>query len=312
MYAIKAVALRTGLTTHTIRVWERRYEVISPERTETNRRLYSEADIQKLLLLKKAIDAGHSIGLLSQMSDSEIKAVVKESNPPETRAAIPVDIEDSSPESFVREALEAAKQFEDGRLESILNRANVHFSQPTLIEDVIVPFLRQLGHKWSEGEYRVAQEHAATSVVRTFLGRLLSISRGAVNGPVIVSATLSGLMHEFGAMMAALTVAAQGWRAFYIGPNLPVEEMVYSFEQLNAEAIVVSIVFPPNDSVVEDQLLRLRELLPQNTSIIVGGAAAESYHTTLDHISAIISHDLKSLPHILSKVREGELTSREE
>jgi len=300
MFAIKAVASRTGLTTHTIRVWERRYEVISPERTESNRRLYSEKEVQKLILLKKAIDAGNSIGLLAKMEFEEIERLVQEQPVLESTPGS-LFVDDSSPELFIKAALSASKKFDAAELESILNRANVQFSQPALIDAVLVPFLHQLGHRWLEGEYRVAHEHAATMVLRSFLGRLLSQAGSGVNGHRVVAATPPGTMHEFGAMLAALAAAAHGWRAFYLGPNLPVEDIAFSCRQLQAKALLLSIVYPPSDERVKNDLKMLRDLLSSKTAILVGGAAADSYGEILKHIDAAISPDFKSLPALLKK-----------
>lgn len=303
MYAIKAVSIKTGLTTHTIRVWERRYNVISPVRTDTNRRIYSEEEVQKLMLLKSAIDSGHSIGLLAQMSDDELKRAALEKKLPNQPLINESALEGHSPELFVEEALQAVEDFDDAQLENILTRANVQFSQPNLFEGVLIPFLRQVGHKWESGEYRVAQEHVATAVIRTFLGRQLGNTRSGTKGSVIVAATLPEAIHEFGAMMAALTATAQGWRAYYLGSNLPVDEIAYSIKQLKAQAILLSIVFPPGDEKIRENLVLLRELLPENVTIIIGGAAVQSYQSTIEDIGAILSTELKNLPDELMQVQ---------
>jgi MerR family transcriptional regulator, light-induced transcriptional regulator len=304
MYAIKAVALKTGLTTHTIRVWERRYSVIEPERTETNRRLYSDEEVRTLTLLKKAIDVGHSIGQLSKIPIEEVERLVQEGNfaPPAINLK-EIESEENTAEHYVASAINAAEQFDNDSLEKILAQANINFSQPVLVELVIVPFLQKLGHMWQEGNMRIAQEHVASSVVRTFLGRLISSVRFHDQGPSLISATLSGVHHEFGAMIVALTAAAQGWHSYYLGANLPVEEIAFSAQKLKAKVIVLSIVYPPGDPGMEEQLLNLRSVVPDEATLIVGGSSVESYRKVLESIGAIISTDMKSLREHLGSLR---------
>ena len=76
-YPIKIVANKTGLSMHVIRIWEKRYNAVIPERTETNRRLYSTEDILKLQLLSKAIEAGHTISSIANFSISDLKSLVE-------------------------------------------------------------------------------------------------------------------------------------------------------------------------------------------------------------------------------------------
>ena len=148
MYAIKAVALKTGLTTHTIRVWERRYEIIHPIRTETNRRLYSEEQVQKLLTLKRATTAGHSIGQLAKMPIEEVERFVGDHKYAYALTNLRSFEHDAkAPDYFVNAALEATEIFDNEVLDSVLAQASVNFSQPVLIDQVIVPFLNLLGDK---------------------------------------------------------------------------------------------------------------------------------------------------------------------
>lgn len=307
MYPIKAVALKTGLTTHTIRVWERRYDVVKPVRTDTNRRLYSEDEVQKLILLKKATQAGHSIGQLSRLPLIEITQLVKDQHispiSPVSSLINQVEQDEESPVYYVKVALRAAEDFDNETLDDILIQAGVNFSQPVLIEEVIVPFLNTLGDKWFAGDVRIAQEHAASAVVRSFLGRMLSSIRTMEKGPTLLAATVSGLYHEFGAMIVAISAASQGWRAHYLGPNLPAEEIAFSVKRMNAKAVVISIVYPPNDEVVREQLVLLSRVLPSDVALLIGGRSADSYVSTLQSIRAQWTHSMGELHEQLLQLR---------
>ncbi len=304
MYAIKAVAMKTGLTTHTIRVWERRYEIVKPIRTETNRRLYSEDDVQKLTLLHKATQAGHSIGQLAKLPLEEIEQYVKEqsASTPTTKT---MHLDDSSPVYYVDAALAATENFDNEALDNILTQASVNFSQPMLIDHVIVPFLHQIGERWFDGNLRVAQEHAASAVLRTFLGRILNSVRLIEDGPTMVTATVAGLNHEFGAMLVAISAASQGWRSHYLGANLPAEEIAFTVQKMNAKVVIISIIYPPNDDLVRKQLLHLRRLLADDVTLLAGGRAVDSYADVLAEINAHVTYDMTQLREHLLTLRNN-------
>ena len=286
MYPIKAVALKTGLTTHTIRVWERRYGIINPQRTESNRRLYSEEDVETLLLLKRATQAGHSIGQLSKLSKDALENLVREQQIIRKPSKDTMMKRDGSPDTYVKSAIDAAMHFNNDELETILTEASVNFSQPVLVDRVVIPILHELGDQWFSGELRIAQEHGASATLRTFLGRLLNTIIVPDNAPLVVTATVAGLFHEFGALLAAISAASQGWRAKYLGPNLPAEEIAYAVREMNAKVVVISIIYPPADKGVIEQFKHLHRLLPEDVKILVGGYSADSYRETLDAINA--------------------------
>ena len=168
-HPIRVVARRTGLTSHVIRVWEKRYGAVLPMRTPTNRRLYSDSDVERLQLLHRAILAGHSIGQIAQLPNERLQALVaademSASTLPRTTSSRSVD---SSPQSMLDACLEAVERLDAAALEELLTQATVALSQPVLIEQVIVPLMYRIGDRWHEGTLRVAHEHLASAVVRT-------------------------------------------------------------------------------------------------------------------------------------------------
>ncbi len=304
VYPIKAVALKTGLTTHTIRVWERRYGIINPKRTETNRRLYSEKDVEKLLLLKRATQAGHSIGQLSELSKEALEGLVREQKIVRPKHSAESQLKGNEPpELYTKASINAALRFNNDELENILTEASVNFSQPVLVDKIVIPILHELGEEWFRGDMRVAQEHSASATIRTFLGRLLNTIIVPDNAPVLVTATVAGLFHEFGALLAAISAASQGWKAKYLGPNLPAEEIVYAVREMNAKAVLVSIVYPPADKGVIEQFIHLRRLLPDHVHILVGGHSVQSYRETLESMGAKVLENMESLREELMMLR---------
>jgi methylmalonyl-CoA mutase cobalamin-binding subunit len=110
-------------------------------------------------------------------------------------------------------------------------------------------------------------------------------------------------VHEIGALMAAITAASEGWRVAYLGPNLPAVDIAAAAQHHQARAVVLSIVYPPDDPYLGAELVSLRRLLPEGLAILVGGRAAHGYAEGLETIGAVRLHTLSSLRSTLQSLR---------
>ncbi len=306
-YPIKVVSQMTGLSVHVIRAWEKRYNVVEPDRTDTNRRLYSEEDIEKLRLLNDASHLGHNIGSLSALSLSELKNLLakEKSNLPETKVGLNSSSSVNRVEEILTECIETVKDYDAKKLESILLNASAKLTQPVLIEEVVIPLVYKIGDMWHEGEIRVANEHLASSVIRSFLFNLLESYPSNNSAPVLISATPRGQEHELGALIAGVVAAASGWKVVYLGTNLPAEEVGAVVSHLNAKVVAISLVYPSDDPSLPKELKKLKQILPPGVSIIAGGRAADGYLNSLDEIGALVVKNTKQLRLELDAIRQN-------
>jgi methanogenic corrinoid protein MtbC1/transposase-like protein len=303
-HSMKVVARRTGLTPHAIRVWEKRYGAVTPMRTAAKRRLYSDAEIERLRLLRQATLAGHSIGQIAHLPTDRLLALVAadaEAVPPPHRRGAPGAA--ASVPALLDAAVAAIERFDAGGLEAVLRRATVECSLPVLFEQVIAPLMVRIGELWQEGVLRVAHEHLASAVIRTSLELLRGTSLAAPSAPGLIAATPAGQLHEIGALMAAITAASDGWRVAYLGPNLPAADLAAAAQHHQARAVALSIVYPADDPYLAAELASLRRLLPDDLAILVGGRAAQGYAEALETIGAVRLHTLSSLRGALQSLR---------
>jgi methanogenic corrinoid protein MtbC1 len=304
-YSIKIVARRTGLTAHVIRIWEKRYRAVSPKRSATKRRLYSDADIERLALLHRATLAGHAIGHVANLPNQKLLAILADDESEIPSAAKHARSKPAAPtvKSHFEECLAAVQNFDAERLESALARAAVALSQPILIDQVLIPLLHRVGDLWREGSLRVMHEHLATTVVRTFWANMRNAFVVPDSAPTVVVTTPTGQLHELGALLVAATAASEGWRVTYLGPNLPAEEIAAAVEHEKAKAVALSIVYPADDPRVAHELKLLRRYLPKEVSLITGGRAAEGYAGVLAEIGAARLLDMSSFRKKLEALR---------
>ena len=306
-HPIQIVARRTGLTADVIRVWERRYEAVSPSRSETRRRLYSDEDIERLILIRRATLAGRRIGDVAHLNDEELRALVASDE--RSTANVPRQATDEGSGGDVETArthrdatMIAIKNLDAVAMDSALTRARLELSTPALFDEVLMPLLTEIGERWRAGSIRPYQEHLATSMIKSLIESLRPYSV-APTGPEFVVTTLAGQVHEMGALMAAVVGVTEGWRVTYLGPNLPAEEIAAAALQRKARAVGLSIVYPPDDPRIGDELTRLRRLLPSDIAIVVGGRSASYYADALDQIGASLTVDFDGLRSELERLR---------
>lgn len=304
---IKVVSQRTGLTQHVIRIWEKRYKAVMPSRSESNRRFYSNQEVSRLLLLRQAIEKGFTIGHLAKLSDYEISTILeKETQPLEKKPSINSFTSPylSKPTlNYLEKCILALKEMDASKLDKIFTQAQLEIAPQNLIELLIVPFLNKIGELWQNGDIRIVHEHLASSVIRSFLGRLKSEIQPPKSSPKLISTTPVGQMHELGALMVALTAAYDGWDSIYLGPNLPVEETAKAVEYYQASALALSIIYPSDDPYLHLDLKKLAKLLGEKTILLVGGQGAAAYQNTLNSINALLVSDLKNLRAKLTSLR---------
>jgi len=304
-HPIQVVSRRTGISTDLLRAWERRYGAVTPWRSDSHRRLYSDQDIDRLTLLRRATEAGHSIGRLATLPDTDLLRIVAEDltatvsrTTPKEKTEAPTSVDDT-----VRDALEAARRLDSRGLLTVLHRASLLLSPGDLIERVCVPLMRTLGDLWHRGELGIAHEHMATAVVRGLLSDLALFPDVSGTGPGLVVATPRGQQHELGALVVAATATATGWRVTYLGPDVPASDIAEAAQRIEAGAIALSITLPDRNGGLEEELRSLREQISNDTVLIVGGMAAPSLVHQLRDLGALLLGDMPSLRAILSSLR---------
>ena len=312
-HSIKTVSERTGLSPHLIRAWERRYETIQPERTDGNQRLYCEEDIERLMLLKMATEAGHPIRTVAKLPVDELRGLVSDLNTgdrsmmgtPGTAPSPTAPKSSRSGPELVESALHAITAMDAATLESVLEEAVLSLGQVAVLSHVIGPLVQRVGDGWQAGTLKVGHEHLASAVIRTFLANAARPFAVHASAPMLVATTPSGQVHEIGAALVAAAAANKGWRITYLGPSLPAEEIASAALQSHARAVALSLVHPADDPQLPEELRRLQRLLPESTTLIVGGAAVDAYEKTLQMIGAKVCRSLNEFSAILDSLRQG-------
>ena len=300
-HTIAVVSRRTGISQLLLRAWERRYQAVNPDRTATGRRLYTDADIHKLQLLNRLTDHGHRIGDIANLpllALDKLAAEVAELPPAPRPLPSATEIDE-----LLGAALQAVADLDASLFEGLLAKASVSLSRPVLRRDLLQPLLVEIGDRWRSGDLRIAHEHMATAMVKTFVAGLGQGHAAAPGAPALVVTTPTGQRHELGALMAASQALEAGWNVLYLGPDLPAEEIAAAVQQSGARAVLLSLVYPAADPATMEQLRLLRRFVGQGVPILAGGQAAPSYQAALSAIDASVVSRAEDLDRALAEIR---------
>jgi|GEM_PF-558686 len=310
-FNIKAVSKLTGIGIHTIRAWERRYSAISPKRSETNRRKYSEEEVNKLKLLARATKNGFNIGNIANLSIEKIEELIGKDVDTLEPNDVNVNKNSSNAENkfdlLMDESITKIKNFDTEGMEKILSRSLIDNSKQTTILNFIIPLLEKVGELWAGGELRIMHEHFISSLLRTTLGTFLERNSNSPNAPKLLTTTLPGFQHELGALIASILSLDAGWNSIFLGANLPSEEISASANQLKAHAILISLVYPNDEISVRTNIKNLRKYMGKDFPILVTGRSANAYKNIIEETNSLYLEKLDELQNLLRSIRENKL-----
>ena len=308
-HPIRYVALHTGLKPYLIRTWEERYSAVCPRRSASNRRLYSDADVRRLKLLKEAVDCGHNISAVASLSDRDLARIAEHADTNRYAAASPKAVGPILPpeipqhaQQTVDKALECVRQLDALNLENVLSESAVELPRQSFLQLVVVPLFARIGELWRAGVLKTINEHMASVVVRSMLWDMLRTVEIAETAPRIVVATPVGHWHEFGALASALASSESGWKPLYFGPNLPADEIAYAVRKLEAKALSLSLCHQINDSRLVTEINKIRRATEARVQIFLGGYGAVAAERLLKGLHVIIVNDLSKFRGYLEKI----------
>jgi MerR family transcriptional regulator, light-induced transcriptional regulator len=250
---IGELSKRSGVSPELLRAWERRYGLLRPARSAGGLRLYSPADLERVRRMRQHLAGG--------VAAAEAAAM-----------ALRTEAEAPASPTTMRDALaDALDRFDESGAQAIFDRLLAVTTLDTLLGEIVLPYLRDLGERWERGDVTVAQEHFASGILR---GRLLGLARGwgLGVGPVAVLACLPDEQHDLGLIAFGLALRARGWRIVYLGPDAPIETVEEASRGLQPRLVVLHAV---SGERVRPVLEPLRALARRHR-VALGGAAAAS------------------------------------
>lgn len=268
MLRIGELSRRLGVSEHVLRAWERRYGVLRPARSAGGFRLYSDADVNRVLRMRELLGQGLSAAeaaraALAEHPDGRSGAATAASAPTAAPAPTGGLAEDT-------QAMAAAlDDFDEPPAQAALDRLLSTFTIETVIRDALIPYLRRLGERWQRGEVSTAQEHFASNIIR---GRLASLARGWGHGrgPRALLACPPGERHDIALFAFGVVLHRNGWRIHYLGADTPLDDLAAAAAATRPDLVVLAATRSAPFEAVSQQLARLASTVP----LAIAGAGA--------------------------------------
>ncbi len=253
---IGALSQRVGVSPELLRAWEHRYGLLEPVRSDGGFRLYSTADEERVRSMRRHLEAGVSAAQAAQLALAE------------TSARADDQLQSAGLAGQLRAALD---RLDEPGANAVLDRLLATFTLETVMRDVVLVYLRELGERWERGDASIAQEHFASNLLR---GRLLGLARGwgRGSGPTTVLACAPGELHDLSLIVFGLVLAGHGWAIAYLGPDTPVATIRDAVGQVEPDLVVISATTPQRLRAAKAELTELARAVP----LALAGAGASA------------------------------------
>jgi MerR family transcriptional regulator, light-induced transcriptional regulator len=242
-YTIKVVSERTGVQPVTLRAWERRYDLLEPDRLDNNYRLYSERDIQVIRWITHRLDDGLSISnAVREYNNLRNNGVWPEALPsvlPPTPSKAP----GHPPEYYANKLYNALKNHDEAQARKITDSIQSMFDLKTIFFEVFAPCLHKIGDAWYRGEIRIATEHFASAYIQGILMKLLQAFPVYSQAPSILIGCAPEEFHQIAPLMLSVLLRREGYQVEFLGADLPVEDLVLYAGDVSPEMIILSAGF---------------------------------------------------------------------
>ena len=259
---IGELSRRVGVSEHVLRAWESRYGLLRPERSAGGYRLYSQDDQSRVRRMQVHLAGGLAAAQAAQ-------AVIAEEQP----GAITAKVLDAAPRADLADTADALRQalddLDEPVAQAVLDRLLTDFTVETVLRDVVMAYLNELGHRWARGVVSVAQEHFASNVLR---GRLAGLARGWGNGrgPQALLACPPDELHDLALLAFGIVLHRGGWRIEYLGANTPMPDTIQVTSATRPGLVVLAATTPERFTQVAAELTRLAAMAP----LVLAGAGA--------------------------------------
>jgi DNA-binding transcriptional MerR regulator len=260
-YAIKDLERLSGIKAHTLRIWEQRYGILKPERTDTNIRYYTADDLKKILNISLLNNNGIKISKIAKLKHNEV-----------LEQAQSILNRYSNTNDQVDNLLLCMMEMNETKFEKTISNCILHFGFETTVEQVIFPFLRQIGNMWQLGIINAAHEHFISNLIRQkLIVGIDNLFPGSLANPKTVVLYLPNKeLHELGLLYCHFLIKAKGHHCTYLGQSVPFDDLLSVSQVIKPDVIVTSFTGLPEDIGLQDYLNKLSKAFHDKRILVSG------------------------------------------
>lgn len=268
-YLIKDLERLSGVKAHTIRIWEQRYQLLNPKRTNTNIRHYHDNDLRKLLNISLLLEKGYKISKISKLDKAELyKAVEQELN---KNNAINQDAS-----LIINGMVITMIELDEQRFNNLFDKSVKQIGFQETVIQIIYPFLIKIGIMWGVEEVNPAQEHFISCLIRQKLIAETDKLTITTNQDKFVFFLPPNELHEIGLLLANYLAKVKGYSTYYLGQDVPLVDLLSIVEQVKPKYLFTVITKHDSSEEISKQLAKSMELC-SGAKLLVTGEFSEKH-----------------------------------
>lgn len=260
-YSIKDLEHLSGIKAHTIRIWEQRYEILKPQRSQTNIRMYDDEDLKMVLNISLLSENGNKISNIAKMSAEEIQ-----------QAVITLTEKTYKFPEQVQALTLAMIDLDEDRFEKIISTNIMHYGFEKSMTNIVFPFLTRIGFLWQTGSINPAQEHFVSFLIRQ---KLIVATDGITakrkeNPKKFMLFLPEGEMHETGLLFSNYLIRSRGHKCIYLGQSLPLWDAKMAYDIYKPDYVVCIATTAPSQSEIQQYIDDLGSAFDKSDILLTG------------------------------------------
>lgn len=261
VYSIKDLEHLSGIKAHTLRIWEQRYKLVTPKRTDTNIRYYDDQDLKLILNVSLLKENGFKISKIAEMSENDLKQRV-----------IQITEQSSRFPDQIQALTLAMIDLDEDRFEKIISTNTLQIGFESTMINIIYPFLVKIGFLWQTGAINPAQEHFISHLIRQKIivaidGQVINPEKG---GSKYMLYLPEGELHELSLLFTSYIIKSRNHKVVYLGQSLPMQDLQEAYNIHKPDYILTVITSTPGQDTIQEYVDRMATKFP-NTQLLLSG-----------------------------------------
>jgi DNA-binding transcriptional MerR regulator len=259
-YSIKDLETLSGIKAHTIRIWEKRYDLLNPERTETNIRLYTDDDLRHLLNISLLVKNGFKISKVARWQQEEIREVI-----------LDVTKTKNTDVAYIDRLLLYMVNFDNVGFYNLVNEIHEKYGMEEAIYRIIFSLFERIGTFWQVGSIFPAQEHYVTHIVRQkLIAEIDKIGLNPTRNQTLLFFLPENEMHELSLLYYSYLAHKQGYNVIYLGQFVPFNDLKKLQSHVKVDFVFTAFINSTTKELLENYLLELKAIFQQQKVFITG------------------------------------------
>jgi DNA-binding transcriptional MerR regulator len=276
-YSIKDLEILSGIKAHTLRIWEQRYHLVVPHRTDTNIRIYSDSQLKLILNISALNNSGYKISKIAELSQEQIAERVLNLNVPELKNSV-----------LINQLIDGMVCYDKPKILAVLQRSEDYLALTDFFLAIVFPFLGRVGNLWTSESINPAQEHFASNIIKRFLmNKIEHLPEPDKNSSIYLLFLPEGDWHELSLLVSEYVLKKSGKKVMYLGASIPDRDIEKIVKTTNIDFMLCVSILSQPVAMTQETINRFAKVASDISVIFAGHSFYKEKLTFPDNCSVL-------------------------